>query len=398
MTMIVQRVTPWAALLGSLILLFCFAAAVALPLTAVADGAKRYKCPPCGAPCDTTTFFAAGVCPACGMTLVEEGSLAAQPDPNQKKVAILVFNGCEILDFTGPWEMFGAAGAEVYAVAATKDPITTSMGMTVVPRYTFAEAPQPDVLVIPGGGVNAASQDQATLDYIRQATAKTKQTMSVCNGAFILANTGLLDGLSATTTNGNIPRMAAKYPKIHVVRDQRYVDNGHLVTTAGLSAGMDGALHVIAKLYGTGYAQAVALGEEYDWQATSKYARASLADMQVPRLDLDSLGTWVIERTEGDTRHWASVLTGTLKTSSVEFANWLVASLTASGWSRTSAPAAHAATQTSTWRFKGNDGKPWNATVRLEGNDATHAMKMTATVARAANKAAAEASAASAAR
>src|SRR5262245_20511933 len=151
------------------------------------------------------------------MALVEEGSAAAAPDPHRKRVAILVFNSCEILDFTGPYEMFGAAGCNVYTVAATKDPVTTAMGLTVVPRYTFADAPAPDVLVIPGGGVNQASADSATLAYIKQVAATDQQTMSVCNGAFILANTGLLDGLKATTTYHNIPRLRAAHPKIDVV-------------------------------------------------------------------------------------------------------------------------------------------------------------------------------------
>src|SRR5207244_115932 len=122
----------------------------------------------------------------------EAGSAAATPEPERKKVAILVFNACEILDFAGPYEMFGAADCDVYTVAATKDPITTAMGLTVVPKFTFADAPQPDVLVIPGGGVRATAEDAATLAYIRKATEHTKNTMSVCNGAFILANTGLL--------------------------------------------------------------------------------------------------------------------------------------------------------------------------------------------------------------
>jgi putative intracellular protease/amidase len=333
---------------------------------AAADTAKRYQCPPCASPCDTTTFMAPGVCPVCGMTLVEAGTAAA-PNPDQKKVAILVFNSCEILDFTGPYEMFGAAGCDVYTVAATRDPITTAMGLTVVPRYTFADAPQPDVLVIPGGGVRAASKDDATLAYIRKTTERTTNTMSVCNGAFILASTGLLDGLRATTTSGNITRMAQMFPKITVVRDQRYVDNGRLVTTAGLSAGMDGALHVIAKLFGTGYAQQVALSEEYDWQATSKYARAALADQQIPELGIDSLATWRIDRTEGDTDHWDVVVNGTLKISTGDFERHLESALVANKWTRVGAPASSGAKRTSNWRFTGNDGKPWKATLTLDG-------------------------------
>jgi len=341
-------------------------AALCCPGPAVADGAPRYKCPPCGSPCDTTTFFAPGVCPVCGMTLVEQGSAAAAPDPNQKKVAILVFNNCEILDFAGPYEMFGAADCDVYTVAAAKDPVTTAMGLTVVPRYTFADAPVPDVLVIPGGGVKVAMTDSATLAYIRTTNERTKHTMSVCNGAFILANTGLLDGLTATTTNHNIPRMAEQFPKVKVVRDQRYVDNGRIVTTAGLSAGMDGALHVIAKLFGTGYAQEVALSEEYDWQASTKYARASLADQQIPPLAFDSLGTWQVERTEGDMNHWDIVAHGTLKVSAAEFGRHIESDLAAARWTRIEAAASRGATRTTHWRFTGNDGKPWRATFVLE--------------------------------
>jgi putative intracellular protease/amidase len=357
--------------------------APALSGRAGAEPGQRYKCPPCGSPCDTTTFFAPGVCPTCGMTLVDAASASARPDPNQKRVAILVFDSCEILDFTGPYEMFGAAGCDVYTVAAKKDPITTAMGLTVVPRYTFADAPQPDVLVIPGGGVKAASEDDATLAYIRKATEGTRHTMSVCNGAFILANTGLLDGLTATTTSGNIPRMAQKYPKIKVVRDQRYVDNGQLVTTAGLSAGMDGALHVIAKLFGTGYAQGVALSEEYDWQATSKYARAALADQQIPELGIDSLATWDVERTEGDTRHWDVVANGKLKVSEAELESHIEKALVAGKWTRVAAPASSGATHASTWHFTGNDGKRWKAKLELERlADARHDVKASLSVAR----------------
>jgi putative intracellular protease/amidase len=344
--------------------------------------ARRYKCPPCGSPCDTTTFFAAGVCPTCGMTLVEASSAAAAPDPDRKKVAILVFNGCEILDFTGPYEMFGAAGCDVYTVGATRDPVTTAMGLTVVPKYTFADAPQPEVLVIPGGAVRGTAKDDATLAYIRKASEGTKQTMSVCNGAFILANTGLLDGLTATTTSGNIERMADQYPKIKVVRDQRYVDNGHLVTTAGLSAGMDGALHVIARLFGTGYAQQVALSEEYDWQATSKYARAALADQQIPPLGIDSLGTWDIERTEGDVGRWDIVAHGTLKVTGDELTRHLEGALAAGKWTRVGAPAASGTTRTSSWRFTGNDGKAWKAKLTLEGVGAGREVKASLSVAR----------------
>src|SRR5262249_58235309 len=160
----------------------------------------------------------------------------------------------------------------------------------------------------------------------------------------------------ATTTNGNIPRMAEKYPKIKVVRDQRYVDNGKIITTAGLSAGMDGALHVIAKLFGTGFAQEVALGEEYDWQATSKYARAALADQQIPELGLNTVGTWDLERTEGDTGRWDLIANGKLKVSVAQLQSHIDQALTAGKWTRVGAPVTSGASRTSNWRFTGSDG------------------------------------------
>ncbi len=239
------------------------------------------------------------------------------------------------------------------------------------------------MLVIPGGAIRGTAKDEATLAYIKKATEGTAHTMSVCNGAFILANTGLLDGLSATTTSGNITRMAAQYPKIKVVRDQRYVENGRLVTTAGLSAGMDGALHVITRLFGTGYAQQVALSEEYDWQATSKYARAALADQQIPSLSLDSLGTWDVERTEGDTGHWEVVANGKLKVTTDELARRIEGDLAAGQWTRVGAASASGTTRTSSWRFTGNDGKPWKATLRLDDGGAAREVKASLSVTRA---------------
>jgi putative intracellular protease/amidase len=353
-----------------LVIALLIAGALAVSATH-APAAKRYVCPPCGSPCDTTVYDAPGVCKTCGMTLIEEEAAASKPAdaPDAKKVAILVFNGVEILDYTGPYEMFGAAGCDVYTVAASKDPVTTAMGMTVVPKYTFTDAPRPDVLVVPGGGVYGASRDEATLHYVRDTTAKAQHTMSVCNGAFILANAGLLDGLTATTTYHNIPKLAEQYPKIKVVGDRRYVDNGKIITTAGLSAGMDGALHVIALLFGTGFAQSVALGEEYDWNPKGGYARAALADHQIPPVEMDSLGTWSVVRTEGDATRWDIVVKGESKLATPDLMDRIERSLARGHW--TKVRSAHASTTrlTSSWKFTGSDGKPWNATLRLEGSE-----------------------------
>ena len=245
------------------------------------EAAQGYVCTPCDAPCDAKVYDHPGKCPTCGMPLVKAGSEATHS--HRKRVAILVFDGVEIIDFTGPYEMFGAAGFEVFTVAGTKEAVTSSMGLTVVPKYTFTDAPQADVLVIPGGGVGEASADAPTLRYIKEATAHTQNTMSVCNGAFILASTGMLDGLKATTTRGNLPRLTSQFPSVKVVGNQRYTDNGKIITTGGLSAGIDGALHVIEKLLGAEAAREVAVVEEYNWQPGTKLPAPMSAHKTLPR-------------------------------------------------------------------------------------------------------------------
>jgi len=211
----------------------------------------------------------------------------AQPNeaPQRQKlnVAILIFEGVQIIDYTGPYEVLGSGRRRnVYTVAEKPDVITTAMGMKVVPNYTFANQPKPDIVVIPGGGVNPHLNNEAVIRWIRESAAQAKYVMSVCNGAFFLAKAGLLDGLTATTTAGLIDELAVAAPKTKVVYDQRFVDNGKIITTGGLSAGIDGAMHLIEKLEGRGAAIQTALGIEYNWQPDSGWARAGLADRRIP--------------------------------------------------------------------------------------------------------------------
>ena len=299
------------------------------------------------------------------MALVDRDSVTTHP---RQKVAILIFDGVEIIDYSGPYEVFGAADFDVYTVAETKDPVTTAMGMTVVPKYTFADAPQPDVLVVPGGGVRAAQNSAPTLKWVTDATAGAVHTMSVCNGAFILASAGLLDGLTATTTSGNIDRLRAQYPKIKVVDDRRYVDNGKIITTAGLSAGIDGALHVVATMLGDGTAQEVALGEEYDWRSRSDFARAALADRLIPDLGLQEVGRWDVVRTEGSTTRWDLVVRGTSDLGVAELMDHVARALTTKGkWTSVKAASAGPASRTTSgWNFSGRDGRRWTGTLKVE--------------------------------
>jgi len=329
--------------------------------------AARYICPPCSQPCDTMSFDHPGTCPACGMTLVLAADAGTPPD-TRRKVAILVFPGVEIIDSMGPYEVFGAAGYNVYSVGATRDPVTSAMGQLFTPKYTFDDAPVPDVLVVPGGGVGNALHSDRTLDWIRAITGKDGQTMSVCNGAFILASAGLLDGLSATTTAHNIPKLAEQYPKIHVVSDQRYVDNGHIVTTAGLSAGIDGALHVVARLDGDGFAQEVALAEEYPWTPKGGFARAAMADQLIPQVDFDALGKWKLVSTHGTVDHWEIVVRGTSTLSAAELMDKVSHTLSEKGkWRPATGTRSASANDPieNRWRFAGQKGEPWRGTVTI---------------------------------
>ena len=324
-----------------------------------AQKTKRFVCTPCGSPCDGKVYDKPGTCPNCGMPLISEEAAAAMSHPH-KKVAILIFDGVEIIDYTGPYEVFGAADFEVYTVAERKEPVTTAMGMTVVPKYSFADAPQANVVVVPGGGIRGAQSSKPTLDWIRTQTARADHTMSVCNGAFILAAAGLLDDLGATTTAHRIAALRAEFPKTKVVDDRRFVDNGKIITTAGLSSGIDGALHVIEKMMGRGTAQAAALGIEYDWRPQSGFARAQLADMQIPEVDLDSIGHWEYVRTEGGIDRWELVVRGTSDRTPAQVAEYVGRELESKGkWTRTGA--GH-------WKFTGRDGKAWKATLAVEAN------------------------------
>ncbi len=230
-------------------------------------------------------------------------AFADQSASSPKKVAILVFNDVAMIDYSGPYEVFSHAGYNLYAVAPTKHSIRSEEGLEVVPKYSFADAPQADILVIPGGGYEAPS-NSAAVSWIKRQDAHDEHTMSVCNGAFTLANAGLLNGLSATTTAGNILRMKRTYPQIKVVNDQRVVDNGKILTTAGLSAGIDGALHMVAVLDGEDAAETIALMLEYNWQPNNAYARGAMADRLIPDLDLNGLADLVDMRLKGDKDRW----------------------------------------------------------------------------------------------
>lgn len=200
------------------------------------------------------------------------------------EVGIVLFDGVEIIDFTGPYEVFGQAGFGVTTLSADGKPVTTAMGLVVTPDRAFAGAPDFDVLVVPGGDVHDAERDPVILDFIRAQAVPAKHVLSVCTGAAIMAATGLLDGKQATTFHRALEGMRAQYPKVDVIRDVRWADSGKVITSAGLSSGIDAALHVVQRLRGEERARATALHLEYDWHPTGGYVRTKMADRYLPNL------------------------------------------------------------------------------------------------------------------
>lgn len=176
-------------------------------------------------------------------------------EAKQYKVGILVYEGVYLLDFAGPLEIFNDANVNdstkafiVYLISPDGKPIKAHTGTEITPQYSINNAPQLDILVIPGGDLNL-SNNKEIAKWITNTSEQTEITMSVCTGAFILADLGILNGKEVTTWYGARNKLKKKYPKIIVV-DKRFTDNGKIITTAGVSAGIDGAIHVVERLFG----------------------------------------------------------------------------------------------------------------------------------------------------
>jgi transcriptional regulator GlxA family with amidase domain len=190
-----------------------------------------------------------------------------------RNVGILIFDDVEVLDFCGPFEVFSVAGRQivagafnVFTIARSLDAVLARNGLSVNPKTTLAEAPPLDLLVIPGGlGTRPLMHDAALLKWIRERSAQTELLLSVCTGALLLAKAGLLDGLSATTHHGALDLLREAAPRATVRDDQRYIDNGRVITSAGIAAGIDMSLYVVDKLLGPAAAQATARHMEYPW-------------------------------------------------------------------------------------------------------------------------------------
>ena len=193
-------------------------------------------------------------------------------------VGILIFDGVEVLDFCGPFEVFSVArspssdGEEqplfrVLTIAERMDLVRCTGGLLVQPHHAIVDHPPLDIMVVPGGrGTRRERTNAVLLDWIAEQDRRTSLTTSVCTGAFLLAATGLLDGRRATTHWAGLDWLREHHPAIDVRADERVVDEGRVVTSAGISAGIDMALHIVARLHGDAIAAETARLMEYDWR------------------------------------------------------------------------------------------------------------------------------------
>jgi transcriptional regulator GlxA family with amidase domain len=188
-----------------------------------------------------------------------------------RTLAILLFDDVEALDFCGPFEVFSVANRftdppafNVLTVTERASPVVTRGGLSVNPQHRLSDCPQPDVLLLPGGqGTRREMHNPALLDWIKEASVKAELVLSVCTGALLLAKAGLLDGLEATTHHGAIDLLRQTAPRTMVHADRRFVDNGRVVCSAGIAAGIDASLHVVGRLLGQEVAQKTSKQIEY---------------------------------------------------------------------------------------------------------------------------------------
>ncbi len=191
-----------------------------------------------------------------------------------RNVAILIFGGVELLDFCGPFEVFSIAGRRrevppfnVYTVADRPGPVLTRNGLSVHPHFSLGDDPTPAVLVVPGGyGVRQVMTDEAVLGWVRSRAQTAELVLSVCTGSLLLGRAGLLEDRAATTHHSALSELPMAAPGVVIREAERFVDNGDLISSAGIAAGIDAALYTVARLLGQEAAAEAARHMEYDWK------------------------------------------------------------------------------------------------------------------------------------
>lgn len=195
-----------------------------------------------------------------------------------RNVGIFVFDQVEVLDFAGPFEVFTTASRmhartdplgpplfTVFTVGLSRSPLTARAGLSVFPDYDFLNHPPIDILIVPGGVVTDELTRPGVPEWIATSSGRCEITASVCTGAFLLAQAGLLAGKAATTHWEDIDDLRKMFSNVNVVPEKRWVDEGRIVTSGGISAGIDMSLHIVERIAGRALAERTARQMEFDW-------------------------------------------------------------------------------------------------------------------------------------
>ncbi len=186
-------------------------------------------------------------------------------------IGIYIYNQAEILDFSGPFEVFSTArrlGAEdlnVFMVSQHAEPVVARGGFKVLADYSIRNHPEIDLLMVVGGVHTDEMNKRNVLDWLASVSGSASQVASVCTGAFLLAKAGLLEGLAVTTHWEDISELALQFPCLDVISDKRWVTSGKFTTSGGISAGIDMSLHLVSVHYGLQFSSKVARQMEYSW-------------------------------------------------------------------------------------------------------------------------------------
>lgn len=190
-------------------------------------------------------------------------------------IGIYIYDGAEVLDFSGPFEVFSTAKRletsdwDVFLVAETKNTVAARGGFSVLPDYSIHDHPDIDLLVVVGGVHNEEMTKLPVLNWIKSVDQGASRVVSVCTGAFLLASAGLLNGLTVTTHWEDLPDLSRRFPDLMVIDDQRWVTSGKYTTSGGISAGIDMSLYLVSQLHSRDLAELVARQMEYTWQERS---------------------------------------------------------------------------------------------------------------------------------
>jgi len=195
-------------------------------------------------------------------------------DSEAKRLGVVLYPQFELLDVFGPVEMFGnlTGVIEVTMVAERPGPVVSAQGPAVVAEYGFAECPRLDLIMVPGGsGTLTELENSVLLEWLAARSAIADVVMSVCSGSALLARAGLLDGRRATTNKMWFNALTPSGPNVQWVKEARWVEDGKFVTSSGVSAGIDMALAVIARLRGEEVSKTLADATEYDWHRDANW-------------------------------------------------------------------------------------------------------------------------------